>query len=338
MSSKSLNALRALPLLLVSLPALAQYVATPSPQESAPAATSGTATKEFEISARNGQSEERQWSDRYDCHRWATTQGGFDPTRKSAEAAPNADAAAREQYRRAFTACLEARGYSVRYGAPVVATPPPPRPAPRPATPVRQYAPATVTGSGYRPLAMQIDFGYTVATGTTDRLLEDGGNVGFGFTWFPTPALPVGLRVDGSYTSFRAKDALLQNSGGFTSGHVNVYGGDADLQLDLAHRSSRSKLYLFGGVGWYREQTHLRQVSYEQGTVCDYFFCEVGLFPVLTGEQRTTSNWHSSWNAGLGWEAALSGGASFFVEARYLRIGPHNNPMQFIPIRAGLRF
>ncbi len=123
-------------------------------------------------------------------------------------------------------------------------------------------------------------------------------------------------------------------------GPVNedIYGGDADLQLDLAHRSSRSKMYLFGGAGWYRERTHFRQVSLEYGTVCDPYFCEPGFFPVVTGVQRTTSPWHSSWNAGLGWEVSTDDNASFFVEARYQRIAEFNNKAQFVPIRVGLRF
>jgi hypothetical protein len=333
MLNHSLKALRAVPLLVLSLPALAQYVSTPPPQATPPTTSPATRAGEFDISAKNGQSEQRQWADRYDCHRWATTQSGFDPTRKSAEAPSGADASLRDQYRRAFTACLEARGYGVAYGAPVTTAPTPPSPS----QPVRAYT-EPATEIHYRPLSMRIDGGYTVAAGTTDRYLDDGSNVGLGFTWFPTSALPVGIRVDGSYSRFRAKDALLDLAGGFTSGHENIYGGDADLQLDLAHRSSRSKLYLFGGAGWYREQAYYRQVSLESGIVCGYFRCRPGLVPALTAVDRSTSDWHSAWNAGLGWEAALADGASFFVEARYLRIVPRDSAMQFIPIRAGLRF
>jgi hypothetical protein len=338
MLSHSLNALRALPALVVSLPAFAQYVATPPPQTAPPTTSSRAPTREFDITAKNGQSEERQWSDRYDCDRWATSQSSFDPTRKSTEPSPPADATLRDQYRRAFAACLEARGYTVRYGASAAAVPAPPIPGPAiEAAPPRQSRPA-VTEIRYRPLTMHIDGGYTFETGKTDRYLDDGSNVGFGFTWFPTAALPVGLRIDGSYSRFRATNALLDLSGGYTSGHVNVYGGDADLQLDLAHRSSRWKLYLFGGAGWYREQTYLRRVTLEQGIFCNYFFCGRGVGPVLTGVDRSTSDWHSAWNAGLGWEASLAGGASFFIEARYLRIAPHDSGMQFIPVTAGLRF
>jgi hypothetical protein len=58
----------------------------------------------------------------------------------------------------------------------------------------------------------------------------------------------------------------------------------------------------------------------------------------LTGTERATSPWHSSWNAGLGWEVATDAGASFFVEARYQRIAAFNETLQFVPIRIGLRF
>jgi hypothetical protein len=77
---------------------------------------------------KSGQSAEQQASDRYECHRWARDQTGFDPTQpggvaaadstKPAAATPAPTTAAspakREDYVRAQTACLEGRGYSVR--------------------------------------------------------------------------------------------------------------------------------------------------------------------------------------------------------------------------------
>jgi hypothetical protein len=59
---------------------------------------------------KNGQSETQQASDRYECHRWAVSQIGFDPV---ASTAPT-PAAKRQDYRRAQAACLEGRGYSVQ--------------------------------------------------------------------------------------------------------------------------------------------------------------------------------------------------------------------------------
>jgi hypothetical protein len=61
-----------------------------------------------------GQSPQLQASDEFDCHRWAAHQTGFDPSAQAAGSAPPSGAAQRDDYRRAQTACLEARGYSVR--------------------------------------------------------------------------------------------------------------------------------------------------------------------------------------------------------------------------------
>jgi hypothetical protein len=57
---------------------------------------------------KNGQSEEQTANDRFECHKWAVSQTGFDPTRST-----NTQGTA-EDYRRAIGACLDARGYSVK--------------------------------------------------------------------------------------------------------------------------------------------------------------------------------------------------------------------------------
>ncbi|HMA00616.1 MAG TPA: outer membrane beta-barrel protein, partial [Steroidobacteraceae bacterium] len=216
--------------------------------------------------------------------------------------------------------------------------PPPPRPAVAAAPPVvMQPLQPSRPELRYRPFTFQIDGGYSVTTAPTNQYLDGGPNAGFGFSWFPSAALPIGLRVDGSYNWFRAKDALL-NPGNFNSGHENFYGGDADLQLNLARNSSSVQIYLFGGAGWYREETVLRQISWVNGVVCDWDFCGPGYFPAVTAEQRSTSDWHHAWNAGVGIEFPIADRASFFLEARYLRILPNSDQMKFVPIRVGLRF
>jgi hypothetical protein len=58
---------------------------------------------------KNGQTDEQQASDRYQCHQWAVSQSGYDPTRNGA-----GTARARATTSRAVTACMEGRGYSVR--------------------------------------------------------------------------------------------------------------------------------------------------------------------------------------------------------------------------------
>jgi len=350
---ESLTALPVALLLAVSVSAVAQ---SPAP---------GQAAGGISISPKNGQSLQQQASDRYACHSWAKNQTGFDPTRPGGGVAQSEEASRRSEYRRAISACLEGRGYTVHFAAPPAAVPPayaaaPPSYAapptsvyavpPAPAAPAYAVPPRVVSYSApgpelkYHPFQAQIGGGYTVATGSaTKDAVNNGSNVGLGFTLFPSPDLPVGLRVDGSYSTFGAAGPLLNMNGTqYTNGHEHMYGGDADLQFDLAHRSSRQKLYLFGGFGWYRDQTVLRQVSIQRGNVCGFFFCGPGYFPALTAEQNTTSPWLKSWNAGLGWEIAVADHVSFFMEARYQHFLSNNSSnssnMQFVPITLGLRF
>jgi len=61
-----------------------------------------------------GQSEEQQAEDRYACHRWAVKETGFDPSLPVPEEQEASLALLRADYRKATTACLEGRGYSVR--------------------------------------------------------------------------------------------------------------------------------------------------------------------------------------------------------------------------------
>ena len=59
---------------------------------------------------KNGQTQEQLGKDKFECHRWAAAQTGFDPT---LGAGANA-AGRRSDYVRAQAACLEGRGYSVK--------------------------------------------------------------------------------------------------------------------------------------------------------------------------------------------------------------------------------
>jgi opacity protein-like surface antigen len=190
----------------------------------------------------------------------------------------------------------------------------------------------TVTPSfEYHPLAMQIEGGYSVTEGPNQKdLFKNGWNMGLGLTWFPSSELPFGLRVDGSYSRFETTGADVAR------GHEAVYGGDADLELDL-RMGPGVKEYFLGGVGWYRTQTVFRQVNWEPGEIC-WWYCVPGYIGVPSTVQRTTSDWQRSWNAGVGFEFALDSRASFFVDARYVRMEPYVNHTGFVPIRIGLRF
>jgi hypothetical protein len=66
------------------------------------------------IYPQNGQSAEQQASDKYECHKWASSQTGFDPTATGGGVPPDQLDGRRADYRRAMIACLEGRGYSAR--------------------------------------------------------------------------------------------------------------------------------------------------------------------------------------------------------------------------------
>ena len=85
-----------------------------------PAARTGSAAPQPAASTdlfmypKGGQSTEQQARDRYECHRWAADQTGFDPTQTGGGVTAEAAAAKRANYLRADGACLEGRNYSVR--------------------------------------------------------------------------------------------------------------------------------------------------------------------------------------------------------------------------------
>lgn len=66
------------------------------------------------IYPQQGQSAEQQASDQYECHKWSSSQTGFDPTQAGGGVPPDQLGARRADYQRAMIACLQGRGYSAR--------------------------------------------------------------------------------------------------------------------------------------------------------------------------------------------------------------------------------
>lgn len=75
---------------------------------------SGVGTDQLFVYPKQGQTEEQQAKDRYECHRWGSEQTGFDPTQPGGSVAEGQYADKRADYMRAMKACLEARAYSVQ--------------------------------------------------------------------------------------------------------------------------------------------------------------------------------------------------------------------------------
>lgn len=91
-----------------------EYVVTQAPAGTGEVREHGAGSDEIFVYPKNGQSEERQATDRYECHSWAVGKTGFDPTRPHGNVDEDDVDAKRADYRRAEAACLEARGYSVK--------------------------------------------------------------------------------------------------------------------------------------------------------------------------------------------------------------------------------
>jgi hypothetical protein len=81
---------------------------SPSP----PPAPPDSAQVDLMIYPKNGQSKEQQAADQFECHNWARGQTGFDPTQPEGGVSGDPDAA-RNNYNRAMSACLQGRGYQV---------------------------------------------------------------------------------------------------------------------------------------------------------------------------------------------------------------------------------
>jgi hypothetical protein len=94
-----------------------QYQVVPPPGEQAPADDNGQAqpssSPDLVVYPNNGQSNEQQSKDRYECYHWASQQSGFDPTQPNGGQGAQAPAN-RDGYMRAEAACLEGRGYTVK--------------------------------------------------------------------------------------------------------------------------------------------------------------------------------------------------------------------------------
>lgn len=89
------------------------YVVTEPPPESEVVEQAAVPDQLF-IYPMNRQSEQQQSTDRYECHRWASDQSGFDPTQPGGNVPQEHYSERSGDYNRAMKACLEARGYSVQ--------------------------------------------------------------------------------------------------------------------------------------------------------------------------------------------------------------------------------
>jgi len=91
-----------------------QYEVVDPPANVESAAVTPAPSENVFVYPNKNQSGEQQAKDRYECHRWAVDQTGFDPTMSGGGVSSDQTTAKRSDYQRAMSACLEARDYTVR--------------------------------------------------------------------------------------------------------------------------------------------------------------------------------------------------------------------------------
>jgi hypothetical protein len=90
-----------------------EYVVVEPPRE-ADTYVPPPAPEQLFVYPKLGQDDKQMASDRYECHKWAASQAGFDPIQPAPDLSASLLEVKRADYQRATKACLEARGYSVR--------------------------------------------------------------------------------------------------------------------------------------------------------------------------------------------------------------------------------
>ncbi|MEK6550274.1 MAG: DUF6515 family protein [Pseudomonadota bacterium] len=90
------------------------YIVANPPTEIANVGGGNDSADQMYIYPKQGQSDQQQATDRYECHRWGTSQTSYDPTAPNQNLSVSEQASKRLDYRRAMKACLDGRGYSVQ--------------------------------------------------------------------------------------------------------------------------------------------------------------------------------------------------------------------------------
>jgi opacity protein-like surface antigen len=161
---------------------------------------------------------------------------------------------------------------------------------------------AQAQSSVVRPVQFGISGGAAVPTSDLSDIANTGFNVG-GHLGFNTPALPLGLRIDGAYNRWAFKQGL----GG---GDVHTWNVTGNALYKIPGMSASP--YLLGGAGWYQ-------------------------FGATVAGAGSDSENDFGWNVGGGISMPLTGFETF-IEAKYTQIQTSGTSTKFVPITFGIMF
>jgi len=154
--------------------------------------------------------------------------------------------------------------------------------------------------SSVKPVQFGIAGGAALPTSDLSDGVSTGWN-GTGTVAFNPAMIPLGIRVDGAYNRFAAKDGQDGNI------HFTSVTGNLVYKVPSVSVSP----YLIGGAGWYN-------AAASAGSI-------------------TVSDNHFGWNVGGGIAMPLSG-FSTFIEARYNQVQGDGGSVKFIPVTFGVMF
>jgi hypothetical protein len=199
---------------------------------------------------------------------------------------------------------------------------------------------APIAQAGDAPVRFLMSGGLAPTVGETSNYLTNGWTLDMGLQLQPDTAGQLALQLDLSYSSFNAKNSLLQlgqaQSAYISTGNGTVWSlsGDAKWFTD----TDRIRGYGLLGGGLYHRYVGLSEAAYGTGIICDpwWGWC----YPVAvsgTTVVASRANYKFGMNAGIGVEYVLENDSAWFIEARYTWVnGTH--PTEFVPIVIGFKF
>ena len=152
-----------------------------------------------------------------------------------------------------------------------------------------------------KPLQFGISGGAAVPTSDLSDISNTGWNFN-GHVGFNTRVIPLGIRIDGGYSSFGFKQGV----------NGDVHFGNITGNFIYKVPAPTVTPYILGGAGWY----HL-------GASSPGFF--------------SGSSDKFGWNVGGGISMPLSG-FDTFIEAKYTQIETSGTSMKYVPITFGVMF
>lgn len=176
-----------------------------------------------------------------------------------------------------------------------------------------------------RPMSFGVALGASMPTGDAGEFLKTGYHV-MGTLGFSPPALPVGVRIDGTLNQFSGK-TISTPFGPIDAGDFRILSLTANATFGMPMAASPISPYLIGGLGMYNGSSPDAEDD------------------PATSEDESKGETKLGFNIGVGTKFALAGFGTF-AELRYHMIpdGAVNidtgkkSSFNFIPISFGITF